>query len=294
MTILFPNHPLKARLPDPDYELEFEAAKAAGFRCEVFNLEALREGDVTAALRPCSEADFGEEPLVHRCWMMSDELFLSLHGGLVAKGYRPATSPTQYAEAHYLPNGYRHLEPRTPETQWITGKNEDEAWALYQHFADRDCIIKDWVKSAKHRWHEACLIPARSSRERFGEIFDAFVQARGSLFEKGVVLRRYHDLFRLEEDLSGQPVHEEYRMFFWRTKLLAAAPSIRGEGPYGLLDEWEKVVGRFSNTFITMDVAREGSGNWLIIEVGDGGVSGLPFSIETDGFYRTLFERMSS
>jgi hypothetical protein len=294
MTILFPNHPLKSLLPDPDYESEHAAAKAAGLHCEVFNLESLREGDLTAALRTCAAARSEQEPLVHRCWMMSDALFSNLHGGLVAQGYRPITSAAQYAEAHYMPIGYRHLAPRTPETRWITGKNEEDAWELYQPFADRDCIIKDWVKSAKHRWREACLIPASTSRERFSEIFKAFLEARGNLFEKGVVLRRYHDLVRLEEDLRGQPVHEEYRMFFWRAKLLAATPAIRGEGPFGSLGEWEEVASRFSSPFITMDVARETSGNWLIIEVGDGGVSGLPFSIEADAFYQALFERTSA
>ena len=294
MTILFPIHPLKARLPDPDYESEFEAAKAVGFNCEVFNLENLREGDIASALRLCSAAQSDHEPIVHRCWMMSDELYSNLYSALAAIGYLPVTSPDQYAEAHYLPNAYRLLEQRTPETRWMTGKNEEEAWMLYQHFADRDSIIKDWVKSAKHRWNEACLIPAHASRERFGEIFKAFVQARGNLFEKGVVLRRYHNLVRLEEDLKGQPVHEEYRMFFWRGKLLAATPSIRGDGPFGLLDDWQEIASRFSNPFITMDVAREESGNWLVIEVGDAGVSGLPYSIETNDFYRALFERMHS
>jgi hypothetical protein len=89
MTILFLNHPLKARLPDPDYESEFAAAKAAGFRCEVFNLESLREGDITAALRTCSPAECDKQPIVHRCWMMSDELYSSLHSGLAGKGYQP-------------------------------------------------------------------------------------------------------------------------------------------------------------------------------------------------------------
>lgn len=117
MTILFPNHPLKWHLPDPDYETEFQAAESAGFRCELFSLESLRERNITAALRPCATANVGNEPLVHRCWMMSDELFHELHQGLAAKGYCPSTSPEQYGEAHYLPVGYRHIESRTPETR---------------------------------------------------------------------------------------------------------------------------------------------------------------------------------
>jgi hypothetical protein len=40
-----------------------------------------------------------------------------------------------------------------------------------------------------------------------------------------------------------------------------------------------------------MDVARQEDGKWTIIEVGDGGVTGLPFSIEPEKFYGELWRR---
>jgi hypothetical protein len=37
-----------------------------------------------------------------------------------------------------------------------------------------------------------------------------------------------------------------------------------------------------------MDVARRRDGGWMIVEVGDGQVSGLPKESDADGFYEAL------
>src|SRR5690606_40582081 len=103
--------------------------------------------------------------------------------------------------------------------------------------------------------------------------------------------RRLHPLVRLEEDIRGQPVNEEYRMFFYEGTLLASTPPIWGNGPYEEGGKWAEVVRRFTNPFISMDVARQEDGSWIIIEVGDGGVTGIPPSIDLNRFYQALAER---
>ncbi len=287
MTILFPNDPIHPRKPDPDYATEFDAAAIAGFHCALFSLEALRAGDIRSALAPCSTPPEPGEWLTHRCWMMSDSLYAELHAGLVDMGYAPQVSPDGYAEAHYLPLAFKHLSLLTADSRWMEGRDAESAWALFRELGS-DGIIKDWVKSAKHRWRDACFIPAETTRERFGQIFQNFLAARGALFEKGIVLRRFHHLAQLGEDMKGQPVHEEYRMFFYRGELLAATPAPNGEGPFGQIEKWTAVARKFASPFITIDVAREESGNWLIIESGDAGVSGLPVSIEAGQFFGAL------
>jgi hypothetical protein len=288
MTILFPSHPLRRSAPDPDFASEAAAAQAAGLDTEYFSLECLRAGDLSGAFGRCNSAPSPGEPLVHRGWMMCGELYGQLHRSMVELGFRPVTDPDQYAEAHYLPNAYPHLLGDTAESVWITGRNIDDAWNAYQQLSAHDCLVKDFVKSAKHRWVEACFIPAGTERGRFEEIMAAFLQARGNLFEKGIVFRRFHLLVELERDLRGQPVNEEYRMFFWGGRLLAAAPAVREPGPLVQLPRWQELVRRFRSHFMTMDVARTATGDWLVIEVGDGGVSGLPFSIEAAEFFQSM------
>lgn len=294
MRILFPNHPLKPRLPDPDYEREFEAAGEAGFAREVYSLEELRAGDVDAALLRLDAASTKGEQILHRGWMMSDTLYRALFDGLRAKGYQPITNPEDYAQSHYLPNAYPMIAGLTAESRWIAGRDVEAAWIIFQEMGKPAAIVKDYVKSAKHRWNEACFIPEGATRGRFGEIIAAFLEARGNLFEKGIVLRKFQKFVKLQEDLRGQPVHEEYRLFMWGGRLLAATPALRGEGPFENLAEWETIAQRFQNQFISMDVVRHENGGWMIVEVGDGGVSGLPDSIDTGEFYKSLAEKSSA
>ncbi len=291
MKLLFPCHPLKSRLPDPDYEFEVDAARRAGFTCEFYNLETLRSGDATGACANLDNADATNHDILHRGWMMSELLYTQLHSELARKGYNLIVTPEQYAEAHYLPNAYPHIAKETAESVWIEGKDIETAWATYQRLSDTPVLVKDFVKSAKHRWNEACFVPAKTSRERFDQIIHAFVQARGNEFNKGIVFRRYHELVTLQHDIRGQPVHEEYRMFFWKHDLLAATPALRGEGPFSEKAKWAEIARRFRSPFISMDVARQTDGSFLVVEVGDGGVSGLPPSIDADTFYRELRRR---
>jgi len=292
MKVLFPNHPLKARLPDPDYETELNVARNAGFEWELYNLEDLRGGDAAQATRLCSTASRDGQAIVHRGWMMSESLYAALFGALVAKGYRPVTTPEQYAQAHYLPNAYPLLRGRTPDSVWVEGQDVAAAWQKYEQLGQPAAIVKDFVKSAKHRWNQACFIPAGTERNRFDEILAAFLEARGNQFEKGIVLRRFHDFVKAPDDVRGQPIHEEYRLFMWDGSLLAATPAVLPNGPFDNLAEWESIARKFTNRFISMDIARHQDGSWLIVEVGDGGLSGLPSSIEPETFYRALYDKM--
>ena len=218
---------------------------------------------------------------------MNESLYEALHSGLLEMGYSPQVSPDAYSEAHYLPLAFKSLSPLTADSRWMDGRHEESAWRLFRDLGS-DAIIKDWVKSAKHRWRDACFIPAGTTRERFGEIFQNFLATRGALFEKGIVFRRFHHLAQICEDMKGQPVHEEYRMFFFRGELLAVTPAQGDEGPMAQIDKWTSIARKFASPFVTIDVAREVSGGWLIIESGDAGVSGLPVSIDPEHFFKSL------
>lgn len=106
----------------------------------------------------------------------------------------------------------------------MAGADAEQAWALYQGLADEPAILKDYAKSAKHRWREACFLPVHSSRAAFDGVLQAFLHERGALFEQGLVLRRFHPLVQLGETMRGQPIHEEYRLFCLDGTIIAHAP----------------------------------------------------------------------
>jgi ATP-grasp domain-containing protein len=44
--------------------------------------------------------------------------------------------------------------------------------------------------------------------------------------------------------------------------------------------------------FFTMDVAKRVDGGWMIVELGDGQVAGLPVRADVGAFYRVLAGRL--
>jgi ATP-grasp domain, R2K clade family 3 len=290
--ILFPSLPIAPRAPDPDYAPEFQAARDAGFSCQLYELEALRAQDVRAALKACRPAPQPDTPILYRGWMLRDTHYADLYAGLIDRGYRPLTTPAAYAEAHYLPLAYEKLRGATPESVWMLGADPEAAWQLYQQVADRPAILKDYVKSAKHRWHAACFLPAHTGRAEFAAILSAFLRERGGLFEHGLVLRRYHPLVQLGEQMQGQPIHEEYRLFCYAGRIIAHAPFRDPAALQQQRPSWEALAATFSNRFITLDVARQTDDSWIVVEVGDAGVSGLPLSIDPATFYPALWRAL--
>jgi hypothetical protein len=293
-TLLFPCQPGRPLEIDADFSFEGESAKAAGFTHLLFDFDALRESEseseIAHAFRKIPKTE-EQITLLYRGWMLSDTHYAQMETVLQKKGYQLLNSTSDYAEAHYLPNAYAKIADHTARTAWVEGNSIEDAWNLYQNqdFCERDAIIKDYVKSAKYRWREACYIPAHCSREDFERIFAAFLYERGPLFEKGIVLREFLPLLEKGEDMRGMPIHEEYRLFFLHKQLLM--PFSNGEPlPAWILE----LPSRFISPFITLDIAQGKEGNWWVIEAGDGGVSGLDMRLDMDAFYPALFAHFSA
>jgi hypothetical protein len=288
--ILFPYQPSAPTTVDTEFAAEFAAARATGFATAFYDHRATLAGDVAAAATGLPAAGDGSA-LILRGWMLPGEQYASLYNELTRRGWRPVTSPAAYEETHYLPNAYRWIEGETARSAWIEGDDVDAAWRLYQDFRQSDAVIKDWVKSAKRRWRDGCFLPAETSEARFHEIFRVFRQERGRLFNRGVVLREYMPIVTHGLDMRGLPIVEETRLFFWKGELLVA-PIGQAPSPLEELDCWTKIARSFQSSFLTIDVAYLTDHRWRIVEVGDGGVSGLPMGMLAETFYGNLWNKM--
>lgn len=49
-----------------------------------------------------------------------------------------------------------------------------------------------------------------------------------------------------------------------------------------------EIASKVRSRFFTMDVAQQTDGQWIIVELGDGQVAGLPDESEAPEFYRQL------
>jgi hypothetical protein len=290
LLILFPCDAEEPSKVDDALAPEYEAARFIGFQTALYHHGALFAGDLEGALAPLDGVRF-EGAAILRGWMVPGEIYQSFYECLKARGILLEVSPQAYEQSHYLPLAYPLIAGLTSRSEWFKGDDETRAWAIYERsFQADDAVIKDWVKSAKKAWREGCFIPAGTDRERFGKIYRTFRQVRGKLFNRGVVLREFMPIVERGSDIRGLPLVEETRLFFWHHHLLVKPSS----GP--LLEpkhqeRWEEVARRFESDFMTIDVARLTDGSWKIVEVGDGGGSGLPVGLDPERFYGALWNQ---
>lgn len=88
--------------------------------------------------------------------------------------------------------------------------------------------------------------------------------------------------------MRGFPRVEEHRLFYFRGQLMACPDAGIAGSPLVELERWNAIAARFATPFLTLDVAELEAGGWTVIEAGDGGVSGLPTSIDPATFYSNL------
>jgi len=292
-TIVFCSDPTRPARPDPDYAAETDAARAAGFSIEAVDHDSLVKGDAaaTAGRIPRRAA---REIAIYRGWMMSPRAYAALFDALIERNLALVSDPGAYRHAHWLPESYSVIRGRTPESVWLPGKPPamDEIHSALRVFADRPVLLKDYVKSRKHEWLDACFIAHASDRAAVERSVRRFVELQGDDFAEGLVFREFVQLQSIgDHPQSGMPLSREHRFFVAKGKPLLASAywNVAASGAPPPFDEFESLAERVQSPFFTLDVAKRENGDWLVIELGDGGVAGLPDGADASAFYRALF-----
>lgn len=286
MKLLFPQNPMMRKLPEPVFEREFDAAGELGFPRLLYDEEELTHRGPEAAVSRLPDGD--GEPLLLRGWILTEEAYRRFYHALLAKGYRLVSTADQYAGVTYFPNYHPKVREVSPEAVWTDTPDPYLAYSRSRTLGDGPFVLKDHIKSAKHRWHEACFAPKGAGREHFEAVAEALLAEQGKAFNRGFVVRRYVPLRSRGVGPRKYPLCEEYRLFFWHGKLLVA--SHYHDQPAGRTDwaEFETLAGRFDAPFFSMDVAQADDGRWLVVDMGAGECSSLPPSLPADAFYRRL------
>lgn len=298
MRVIFCADPLDRKRPDLMYAREAEAANAAGLDCSLLNFEALVDGqDAEAAIRRIAAAA-GREIGVYRGWMLRPEDYEPLYAALGARGISLINAPGAYRQCHYLPESYPLIEGHTPRSVWLEadgGLGIERIMEALRPFGAAPVIVKDYVKSRKHEWAEACYIPSAADRQAVERVVSRFLALQGDDLNGGLVFRAFVPFEPLgQHPKSGMPLTREFRLFFLDGKLLLST-AYWDEGDYGDLqppiERFQHIAQAVQSRFFTMDVAKRLDGDWLIVELGDGQVAGLPEQADVSIFYRALAAR---
>lgn len=294
--ILFPLDTLERGQVERDYRTEFDAARAAVFDTALFDFDALRRGDsMNSVLRRVPDTD-SPSSLLYRGWMLNASAYARLFNALEERGWNLINDAAMYRFAHHAPENYEFWRRWMPQTAWIEREHFEQSDGVHfapifetlRGFGSSPVIVKDWVKSQKHRWNEACFIPDASDEDVVRRVVSRFLELQGEYFTGGLIFRRFEQLRR---DANGQSF--EWRSFWLNGELLSVSPNPHGtEAPP--TQQFAEAARRCLSRFFTIDFAQRENGEWLIIEMGDGGVSGLPPSQDFEQWYLDLAKQLIS
>ncbi len=289
--IVLPLDPLTERGVESAFEIEYETAKSAGFTCLFWG------GDDRLRLDAKSDASVLQrcESALYRGWMLTREGYLELIRAMATRSLRPATTLDQYLRCHHFPGWYDRIADVTVNSIWVEVNGAVDMNMIHDRlaaFGDRPIIVKDFVKSQKHYWNEACFIPSAASQPDVERVTHRFIELQDNQLNGGLVYREFVKLASLGvHPRSGMPLSLEYRAFLLNGVMVSLDPYWDGDvGVHEKPDRaWiESIAQRISSPFLTIDVAQRLDGRWVVMEVGDGQVSGLPNRCTAAEFYSEL------
>jgi hypothetical protein len=293
MKILFCEDTINHNVVDEAFSHEYENAKNNGFDVILYNFDDKSSNRIIV--------NNEKEPVIYRGWMINPVDYKILYYDLLSKNYILINDPIQYRNCHFLPDSLKYIGNYTPKTIFQKIENESSISTLVEKvkiFSGKSVIIKDYVKSEKHYWDTAFFVENSNDTIKLTETINNLIELKENDLNEGIVIREYIELNNLtKHSKSGMPLSEEYRLFFYKNKLLCIFNYWK-EGNYNInksdTKHFEEIAETVESNFFTMDIARKKDGNFIIIELGDGQVSGVPEMGDSFILYKNIKEMQNS
>ncbi|MEJ8304459.1 ATP-grasp domain-containing protein [Saccharibacillus sacchari] len=303
-TVLFVSAPMSPKEVDDSYADEYRSAAEAGFDTGLIHLETLLlDRDPRKAVKRIAERSELQSAL-YRGWMLRPSEYEDLYAALLKRNLRLIHTPEQYRHTHHLPESYAKIEQVTPKSIWFPLPDpvsmeaaESLSVEAVRLFENKPVIVKDYVKSRKHEWDEACYIPDALDEQRVRRTVRRFLELQGSELNEGLVFRAFAELEVLSRHpLSGMPLSREIRVFVLDGQPVFVSTyweAGEDEEFNAALQQFLPVIQTIESRFFTIDFAKTRSGPWIVLELGDGQTAGLPDDTDTDSFYRQLAQGLN-
>ena len=218
---------------------------------------------------------------VYRGWMMHPAQYERFYYALKDSNVNLATTPEEYARFHIFPNIYEAVKTDTPRILTypdVFGIDLEEVKRTFNRF-----MVKDYVKSVKGTDFPD-YFDSTVTQGEFDAWMEKFCEYRGSLFTGGICIKEYVDLKKYGSHKN------EYRVFYANGEVLSVSRNsgqkeCSPQPPRELIERYRGLESKF----YTVDYAELDNGNWIVIEVGDGSVSGLSDYQDYIEFYYKLY-----
>lgn len=277
-TLIFPSDFYNKRSVDPALRGEYEAAVATGlFRIILFSYDKLTAEGVVEISDTTSE----ECTAVYRGWMLKPDQYSLLYEELSNRRIHLVTSPEQYQLMHVFPNVYEYVQEDTARMKVFQLHQKIDVENLKKDFAR--FMVKDYVKSVKGTDFPK-YFDWSVTQDQFDSWMQKFYKYRGSLLTGGICIKEYLDL-----KLYGNKTNE-YRVFYVNHEIATVSRN-SGQGNYAPMPP-QKLISKYrvlESPYYTVDYAERSDGTWIVIEAGDGSVSGLSDGQDYEVYFRTLY-----
>lgn len=176
--------------------------------------------------------------------------------------------------------------------QWTfeSWRQHELPWCEY----DGPFVVKGATNSKKNQWKKLMYAPTKADAVRIG----CDLMQDGLISQQDLIYRKYEPLENFGESMiSGLPYSNEWRFFFYGTTMLA------GGFYWSNLEEEKWPLSDFENAknfaaevastaaehvnFYALDVAKKQNGDWVLVEINDGQMSGLS-TIDPHDLYKAL------
>lgn len=299
INIIFPAYPHLPRKLNPYFQAEMDAAQRAGFGISIVSDEN--------TVGPIIITNRTADSYIYRGWLVKPTYYQEMAN----TAENPLLNSYQdYMSSYELPNWYAQFSDEdTPHSLIIDAdeivKRGLEGLAQYvkDYFeSDAPLMMKDFLKSLKYEWYDACLIKDGTDTKEILRIMTNFFELRGKDFVGGLVFRKLLDLKRAGiHPKTRTPVPIEYRTFFLHQKPIATISiwekevgiDYQTEGVPPPQDFLESVGKKIISPFVAVDIAKDINDKWWTIEVNDGGAAGLPEHMDVKDFYVRLYQGIS-
>lgn len=277
-TILFPSDYFNRNKIDVELEQEYEAAIKAGFDVMLFDYSSWFESRKLVLNRD-SDCDL----ILYRGWMMKPKLYCEFEKQLKNVGYHLVVECNAYKRLHEFVYVYPIIRDDTAPMMKFPLHTRMDVKFLQDTFGR--FMVKDYVKSVKGSDFPV-YFDSTITQSEFDGWMEKFYQYRGNLLTGGICIKKYLNLKKYDGHTN------EYRVFYYFNEpMILMKNSNQSDAcckpPVALINKYKML----DSPFFTLDFAQLEGDSWIIIESGDGQVSGITDSSQIELFYKILKEK---
>jgi hypothetical protein len=281
-TLILPANPLSGKGFDEEFQKEANAVRwEDDFQVASVDHDALtRRGKVTLRVPPTATASS-----IYRGWMLNTEQYETFYKQAKISGLTLETTPQQYRTAHRIDGWLDNFGDLTFPTFLVPEHNvEDKLAELMPSLEPGKYFIKDYVKSQKH---DPKLSVANSVKD-IQTVVNKLITEQGEWFTGGAVIRKFVELPANRTEIRGWWKDGEWRAFTPHPDFVDTVGETLDEVPDSLVAEVNNRLNELNLRFVSVDFTPTSDGDWLVIEIGDGQVSGFPSNIDEETIAEVL------